>query len=209
MTLLPSLIAFTHAAGLLPLTPGVDTLMVLRTATAEGPRRAASAMFGIVTGCLVWGGLVAFGVAAMLAAAPMLFLGIKWAGAAYLVWIGLQTFLGSHPSLSVGGGPKTGSRLGIFRAGLVMKLADPKTLFYFVALLPQFIDPSGDVGLQVAILAVTSVVIELCVLLAYGGLAGRLGRFARNPRFARWTDRIAGTFLIAAGLGMAAIRESE
>ena len=88
-------------------------------------------------------------------------------------------------------------------------LADPKTLFYFVALLPQFIDPAGDVGLQVTILAVTSVVIELGVLLAYGLAAGRLNRFARSPRFARWTDRVAGSFLIAAGFGMAAIRQND
>jgi threonine/homoserine/homoserine lactone efflux protein len=65
------------------------------------------------------------------------------------------------------------------------------------------------VALQVTILAITSVVIELGVLLLYGGLAGRLAAYARSPRFARWTDRVAGSFLIAAGLGMAAIRQEE
>jgi len=134
---------------------------------------------------------------------------VRWIGVVYLVWIGLQTFFGSHPSLSTKTAPGGGSNAAIFRTGLIMKLADPKTLFYFVALLPQFIDPTGDVALQVTILAITSVVIELGVLLLYGGLAGRLAGYARSPRFARWTDRVAGSFLIAAGIGMAAIREQE
>ncbi len=202
-------LVFVVAETLLCVAPGPAVLMVVSVGMARGASSATWASLGILGANAVYFALSVVGIGSLILASHDVFFLVRWIGVAYLVWIGLQTFLGSHPSLSVGAGPKAANRLGIFRAGLVMKLADPKTLFYFVALLPQFIDPAGDVGMQVAILAVTSVVIELGVLLAYGGLAGRLGRFARNPRFARWTDRIAGSFLIAAGLGMAAIRESE
>ena len=202
-------LVFVVAETLLCVAPGPAVLMVVSVGMARGASSATWASLGILGANAVYFALSVAGIGSLILASHEVFFLVRWIGVAYLVWIGLQTFLGSDPSLSVGAGPKAVNRLGIFRAGLVMKLADPKTLFYFVALLPQFIDPAGHVGLQVAILAATSVIIELGVLLAYGGLAGRLGRFARNPRFARWTDRIAGSFLIAAGLGMAAIRDSE
>ena len=89
MTVFQALAAFTLAAGLLTLTPGLDTALVLRTAALEGPRRAALAVVGILSGCFVWGGLVAFGLGAVLAASSLAFDLLKWAGAAYLVWLGI------------------------------------------------------------------------------------------------------------------------
>lgn len=199
---------FVIAETLLCLAPGVAVLMVVSVGLTRGPKASAVASLGILGANAVYFALSAIGVGSLILMSHELFNLVRWIGVVYLVWIGLQTFLGSHPSLSASG-PADTRYPAIFRAGLVMKLADPKTLFYFVALLPQFIDPAGDVALQVTILAITSVVIELGVLLAYGLAAGRLSRFARNPRFARWTDRIAGSFLIAAGVGMAAIRQND
>ena len=77
MTITPSLLTYLFAAGVLTITPGVDTVMVLRTATLEGPRRAAFAALGIGLGCLVWGALVALGLGALLAASEVAFTGLK------------------------------------------------------------------------------------------------------------------------------------
>ena len=200
---------FVVAETLLCLAPGVAVLLVVSIGMTRGVRASAYASLGILGANAIYFALSAIGVGSLILMSHEVFYLMRWIGVAYLVWIGVQTFLGSHPSLSTAATPEAASGVAIFRTGLIMKLADPKTLFYFVALLPQFIDPTGDVALQVTILAITSVVIELGVLLLYGGLAGRLAAYARSPRFARWTDRVAGSFLIAAGFGMAAIREEK
>jgi threonine/homoserine/homoserine lactone efflux protein len=96
----------------------------------------------------------------------------------------------------------------MFANGVALQMANPKALVFFTALLPQFIDPRGSVLAQVAILAATSVVIEFLALLAYGGLAGRLMALAARPRFSTLANRVAGSMLITAGAGMAALRRS-
>ena len=90
----------------------------------------------------------------------------------------------------------------------MVQLANPKALLFFTALLPQFIDATQLLSPQVAILAVTSVIIEFVVLLAYGALAGKASRLASGPRLSRWIDRASGSLLIAAGLGMATLRRN-
>jgi homoserine/homoserine lactone efflux protein len=90
-----------------------------------------------------------------------------------------------------------------FANGFILQVANPKALLFFTALLPQFIDPRQPVALQVAILAVTSAVLEFMILLTYGILAGKASEIARQPRFATVTNRIAGVLLAGAGAGLA------
>jgi homoserine/homoserine lactone efflux protein len=92
--------------------------------------------------------------------------------------------------------------------GLLLQLSNPKAIVFFAALLPQFIDPKGDPVLQVVILGITSLIIESLVLLCYGLAAGRASAVARQPRYARWTNRVSGVLLIGAGSGLAALRRS-
>jgi threonine/homoserine/homoserine lactone efflux protein len=92
--------------------------------------------------------------------------------------------------------------------GAVLQLANPKAILFFTALLPQFIDPAEPLLLQFFILAVTSVVLEFVVLLGYGMLAGRAAVAAQRPELTRWINRVSGSLLVAAGIGMAAIRRN-
>ncbi|HEX8262404.1 MAG TPA: LysE family transporter, partial [Allosphingosinicella sp.] len=85
-----SLIAFTLAAALLTVTPGLDTALVLRTAAAEGARRALAAALGICLGCLAWGVLVAVGLGVLLQASELAYAVLKWIGAAYLLYLGVR-----------------------------------------------------------------------------------------------------------------------
>ena len=90
MTVTQSLISFVLAATLLTITPGLDSALVLRTAAVEGTSRAVRAGFGIVAGCLAWGGAIAVGLGALLAASATAFVVLKWIGVCYLVWLGIQ-----------------------------------------------------------------------------------------------------------------------
>ena len=97
----------------------------------------------------------------------------------------------------------------VLRRGFLVQAANPKTILFFGALLPQFVDPAGDIVMQMLVLGATSVAVEFVVLAAYGGLAGRLRRFATRPAVALWLERTAGALLVAAGLGMAAVRRGD
>ncbi len=153
--------------------------------------------------------LSATSLGAVLLASYELFSVIRWVGAAYLVWLGVTAFIGKSPVFSVS--PSTTAptrRSRIFVNGFVLQASNPKALVFFTALLPQFIDPHASVVTQVTILAVTSVVIEFFVLLAYGALAGRLTGLAKRPLFAPLANRIPGSMLIGAGVGVARLRRA-
>ena len=91
--MLEAILAFTVAAAVLTVTPGLDTALVLRTAVANGSRTAAFAVVGIALGCLVWGAVVAVGLGALLAASALAFTIVKYVGAAYLLWLGVGLLL--------------------------------------------------------------------------------------------------------------------
>ncbi len=91
---------------------------------------------------------------------------------------------------------------------VVMQMSNPKALVFFSALVPQFLNPHANLVPQVAILALTSMAIEIAVQLSYAALAGRFTHLALRPHFARITSRVAGSLLVVAGIGMAAIRRT-
>jgi threonine/homoserine/homoserine lactone efflux protein len=138
-----------------------------------------------------------------------LFFAIKWLGAGYLVWLGVNAFLGKSKALSIRRGdatPVRRSRLVV--NGFALQMSNPKALVFFTALVPQFINPHAAIIPQVAILAATTTFIEFSGQAFYASIAGRVTHLAAQPRFARITDRVAGTLLIGAGVGMAAIRRA-
>ncbi len=202
-------IAFAVTETALCLTPGPAVLLVLSQALTRGTRASLWSNAGILAGNTFYFVLSATGLGALLLASYDVFFAIKWIGAAYLVWLGVSAFFGRSATLSVpvhGAPDRRGPRA--LADGFVLQVANPKALVFFTALLPQFVDPATSVAPQVAILAITSVVIEFFVLAGYGLLAGRLTGRAIQPRFATLTNRIAGSLLVTAGVGMASLRRS-
>lgn len=190
-------------------TPGPAVLLVLSQALSRGTGRAVFSIVGIIAANSVYFLLSATGVGAILLASYDLFFAIKWIGVAYLVWLGLNEIFGT-PSLSVirPADDTCADAARMFRKGFILQMSNPKALVFFTALVPQFLNPHAPLAMQVAILAVTSMLIEFVVQLFYAALAGRFSHLAAEPRFAKITNRVAGTLLIAAGAGMAALKKA-
>lgn len=199
---------FVVTETVLCLTPGPAVLLVLSTALGRGTAQSMWSALGILAANAAYFLLSATSLGAILMASYDLFFAIKWVGAAYLVYLGVKTLRGKGAGLSISsaaGQQKLPGRKLLLN-GFVLQAANPKSILFFTALLPQFIDPKGPVTWQVAILGVTSIVIELVVLAGYAALAGRVARFAAQPRFATITDRLAGGLLITAAVGIAVLR---
>jgi len=201
--------AFFVIETVLCITPGPAVLFVLSQALTRGVGKTIWSIGGILASNTTYFILSATGVGAILLASYDLFFAIKWIGAAYLVWLGVGAFLGKSKTLSIRRADASPvSRPRLFLNGFVLQMSNPKALIFFTAFVPQFLNPHAAIVPQVAILAVTSVCIEFAVQLIYATLADRVSHLASQPRFARITDRVAGTLLIGAGIGMAAIRRA-
>lgn len=204
MTLAEALAAYVVAAGLLTLTPGLDTALILRTAAVEGPRRAAFAAIGINIGCLIWGALVALGLGALLAASTLAFSVLKWAGAAYLVWLGVSLILRPRDRFEVSAGATSaGGELAWMRRGLLTNVLNPKVGVFYVSFLPQFLPDGVQAGPFIFLLAVIHVVLgslwSTILIVGTRPITGVLQRAA----VVRWLDRLTGGVFLAFGVRLA------
>ncbi len=191
----------------LSLTPGPAILVVVSQALGNGPKRALLTGAGVIGANAVYFAISATGIGALLLASYELFSLVKWLGAAYLVYLGIRTILGRAPTVGTApaGRPEPRARR-LFATGFVTQAANPKSILFFSALLPQFFDPAGNIALQAAILGVTSITVEFAILAGYCWLGGQALRFAGRPWFAKTVNRVSGGLLITAGVALAALR---
>src|SRR5215218_1039752 len=196
------LLPFVGAAILIALTPGADTALVVRNALIGGARPARRTALGTASGLLVWGAASACGVAAILNASAEAYTTVKLAGAAYLIWLGIQAIrhAGAHEPAGRG---RDGSP---FRQGLLCNLLNPKAGVFFTALLPQFVSPEDPALLVSLLMTAIAAAASLAWLSAYATLVPRAGDVLRRPRVRRALDRATGTVLIALGVRLAMTR---
>ena len=194
------------AIAALCMTPGPAVLLVVSQAFARGTRSANWSILGIEAGNVFYYGVSATGLGAVLLTSYKLFFAIKYLGAIYLVWLGIRTFLNSSATVSIERAPGKASATQSFLNGFVLQMANPKALLFYVALLPQFVNPMLPVIPQMTILGCTGIVVEFVVLSTYSHFAGRLLRLAGAQRFANLSRRVAGSILLVAGVGMATMR---
>ncbi|MGW5002881.1 LysE family translocator [Streptomyces hydrogenans] len=200
--------SFALVVGLLTLTPGLDTALILRTAALGRRTRAWGVVLGIQTGTLTWGALTSLGVTALLTASHLAYEILRWAGAAYLLWMAVrmiaETFrrggAGASAEVEVGGADTLS---GGWRQGTLTNLLNPKVGVFYVAVPPQFIPaeaPHFAMGLALTSVHVVLGMIWSTVLIAS---ATALGTWLRGARARRLLDRVTGTVIGAFAVRLA------
>jgi threonine/homoserine/homoserine lactone efflux protein len=198
---------FTLAVLVLNATPGVDMLYTVSRTLSGGWRTGVAAALGIAAGCVVHTLLAACGLAALLAVSAWAFALVKWAGAAYLVWLALGMLrAAARPPASpavvaagsgVGAGPALVSDGAVFRQGLLTNVLNPKVALFFLAFLPQFIAPeAAHKSWAFVALGAWLVVQGTLFLLALVALTARLRRLGGSPRLARALSAVGGLLFV-------------
>lgn len=189
---------FLIAALLLAITPGPGMFYVLTRSLNGGRAEGLASSFGTAVGGLAHVAAAALGLSAILATSAIAFMIIQWAGAAYLIYLGIRTLISSH-SISLDG---FSSSIGhnSFRQGIITEVLNPKTALFFLAFVPQFINPYGNVVLQFVLLGSISVILNTSADIVVALLAGPIGQWLRtNPRFQRRQRLLTGWSLIGLG----------
>jgi len=201
---------FIATAIVLVITPGQDTFFILGRSLASGRAAGVAAALGITAGSIIHTCLAALGLSALLATSPYAFMAVKFAGAAYLVYVGVRALLARASSLpGADAGGSADGRAAAFRQGILSNLLNPKVALFFLALMPQFIS-AGSTHKVAAFLALGMTFVTLgiawCLVLAIGAAKLR-GAFLRRPSMALILNRIAGAMFIALGLRLATVRQ--
>lgn len=199
--------AFLVTATLLTMVPGLDTAMVLRSATADGSRAGMATGLGIAIGCLCWGATAAFGLTALLDAWPLAFEGLRWTGAIYLGWLGAQFLL--HPRIALATDEEVGRAATIFgatRRGFTTNILNPKVGAFYLTLLPQFV-PAGDANqARALVLAAIHAVIVIIWFSILAVVTGGIRPWLRRPGVVPTLDRVTGGILVLLGIQLAVLR---
>ncbi len=198
---------FVLATVALILMPGPIVTLTIANSLAYGTRHGLRTVMGtsIATGVLLLvGGL---GMASAFALLAEWFEVLRWAGAAYLIWLGINQWRAKAVRLD-DPGVHHGPKKSLFIQGFLVSITNPKTIFFFAAFFPQFMDPTTAAGPQLAVLSVTFLVIATTLDCGYVFLSGRLRPMLSSERRGRIRNRISGGFLIGTGLALAFARKS-
>lgn len=196
---------FLTAAILLNISPGPDIAFILGQTVKGGRKSGFAAMLGIWTGAFGHVVMAAAGLSVVLATSAIAFLVVKWAGAAYLIWLGIQALRSDGGGFVADGITPKSTMLPVYKQGVFVGLLNPKVAIFFLAFLPQFVvEGAGPVGAQlflhgVLIIAVAALIEPSLVLLG----AKLTGKLRDTPKIGLWLDRSLGTIFIALGIRLA------
>jgi len=208
MTVEQALLSFTLAAGLLTITPGLDTALVLRTSAVEGGRQAMLAGIGICFGCLLWGVAASFGLSALLAVSGFAYNVLRITGAIYLGYLGIKLLIRTFASTSSNSDAESeeyASRDGSlwFKRGLLTNLLNPKVGVFYLSFLPQFIPASVHVWSFSVLLALIHATEGLLWFLLLTNATELLPNWLKQRRVVVVLDTLMGAILIGFGLKLA------
>lgn len=198
-------LAFLAAALVIAVSPGPGAVLSMSTGLRYGYAAALRAIAGLQIALLLQLCVVALGLGAVLATSEAAFAVVKFAGAAYLIWLGVHKW--RSPLEPIGGdgeGLRVQSRRQLYAQGILVNLTNPKAIVFIAALVPQFIVPDRPQWPQFAIIGATMVAVDMMVMSCYALLATRFRPLLRNPRLLRLQNRIFGGLFVGAGAMLAA-----
>jgi threonine/homoserine/homoserine lactone efflux protein len=195
-----TLATFCAAAGLLTIAPGVDTALVIRTASRQGRRASLSVTLGIALGCVSWSAAVAFGVATLLAASAQAYATLKWAGGAYLVWLGVRLLTARHVQCV----PDQADTLRTTaRTGFLSNILNPKTGVFYVSFLPQFVPAGAPVVPTMLALGTIHALMAVVWLSLVAFAASSFKQWLSRASIVGTFDKITGLVFVVLGLRLA------
>jgi threonine/homoserine/homoserine lactone efflux protein len=201
---MPDFALFIAASALLAIAPGPDVIYVLTRGISQGRKAGLAAALGFASGCIFHTVLAAVGVAALIRSSDLAFDLVRYAGAAYLVWIGIQALRHSS-SFSIEGASDAKALATIYKQSVIGNMLNPKVTLFFLAFLPQFVHAeAGNVGLQMASLGLVFMAVTVLVFGAVAIFAAMIGDWVRRkPAIGQRLNVFAGLTFIALGIRVA------
>ncbi len=201
-------LAFTAATGVLLVIPGPTVLLVVSYALGQGLRTALPMAVGVALGDFTAMTLSLLGLGALVATSASLFTVLKWIGAAYLIWLGIKLWRAGG---SLDARPRTtaSSALKMMLHAWIVTALNPKSITFFIAFLPQFLDPHLDFWMQMLVFETTFLVLAFGNAFAYALIASRLRGVMGSPRVIGIVNRVGGSLLIGAGVAALSARASQ
>jgi homoserine/homoserine lactone efflux protein len=197
--------AFVLITIVLIITPGPIVTLVISTGATQGSRAALTTVAGTTLGNALLLGGIGFGLDWVHAHADLLFDALRWTGAAYLVWLGVQAWRHAGE----GGQSLMETGRARFVRGLLVALSNPKTIVFFTAFLPQFLDPKLPAGPQLAVMCVVTVILAGVSDCAWAVAAGMGRAWFMKPKRVKLLGRLSGTVLIGGGLWLSLARRTS
>jgi threonine/homoserine/homoserine lactone efflux protein len=200
--------AFTIAATIITVSPGADMALIARRALTDGWRRASLTSAGVLTGLLVHATASAVGISAILVRSATAFTVLKIVGACYLVLLGLLSFRAARRTAREPADPVVDARSPrsgrvIFAQGFLNNVLNPKPALFYLAFVPQFVEPGDPVIALTALLVAIHIAIGVVWLLAWAWMVARAGRLLGSSRWRAALERVTGAVLVALGLRLA------
>jgi homoserine/homoserine lactone efflux protein len=203
-------LAFFAAVWGIALSPGNGAILCMSHGLSYGLRASTVTILGLQLGVFVVLLISALGLGALLLASETLFTAVKWIGAAYLAWLGIQLWrapVQTNPDGIAKVAPMSAKNR--FMLGFFTNVTNPKGIVFMVAVLPQFMNPqSPNRALEIAIMAVTMFVVDCLVMHGYAGLASKLARVFVDAKAVRWQNRVFGAVLVAVGAAVLLVKRS-
>ena len=200
---------FFAASWAISLSPGPGAVAAMGAGVNHGFVRGYWLTLGLVTGIVTQLAVVGVGLGALMAASEAAFVVVKWAGVAYLLWLGIQQWRAPVRALQAIAGERIAvSRRALILRGWGLNAVNPKGTAFMLAVVPQFIDPSRPLALQYAVIGATLVFTDLVVMAGYTALASRVLAVLKSPRQVRSMNRLFGSLFVVAAALLAAFKRA-
>jgi homoserine/homoserine lactone efflux protein len=192
---------------ILSLSPGSGAINTMTTAINYGYRKTFASIAGLQAGLTIHIVLVGIGLGTLFSRSVLAFEVLKWAGAAYLIWLGIQQWRAAG-SIDLKTQSNSQPRSKLFKRAILVNLTNPKSIVFLAALFPQFIDPAQPQVMQYLILGATTVVVDIIVMIGYATLATRIAIWIKEPHQVKTLNRIFGSLFVLVAALLASARHA-